>query len=532
MSQKNQNNNTNNSSINNIINNNNINAPNNINSNSNNDYVPAKFSFSNAEQKKEIEEKNEVISIQDDSDNDSNNNDNNNNTKVNEQVNEFSSYAYDPNFRNMENEWENISLTIPKKNNINNNNNISDDINNNINNIEQPSLENDFNNINNNQNIILYTKPKIKKKKKRSKSPELNINTDSSPKYYPIWMNKLARSTKGLTKLHYEILDYVSTILIPNKASEVLLKQTSLLLEKEIKKISKYFDILPYGSYVQKLNTVHSDLDFTLIFTEDFNIQNFFSDEDDINIFNSHKKTGESYIGDLLDFLKRRLIYSGFTEEKDIDVISGARVPILKCKCKETGIKIDLSLCRIQSVKLAYKIRKISDKEILIRYTTLLLKEILRNKNLNEVYTGGMSSILIFELVGFFFQRYYNEYLVNLNDVNYINKNNITSLGHFFFKFLEFYGTVLDYKECKINLKYGGCIIKEKGWKAEGELNVIDVTNDDNNLGQFCYDYEKIKHLFHRMYLFIRNSPINTIQSYLAPFINKKDMSLVATDEE
>ena len=560
MSQNNPNNNTNNNSINNIIinplnfymgevyyqqpqyinrkryNNNNINTSNNSKINTdfnNNNFAPAKLSFSNTEQKKENEEKNEVISIPDDSDNASNNDNNNNNindnnNNENEKLNEFSSYAYDPNFKNMENEWENISLSIPQKNNNN-----SDDINN-INNINQQSQENNINNNTNNyQNIILNTRSKLsKKKKKKSSSPEININTDSSPKYYPIWMNKLARSTKGLTKLHYEILDYVSTVLIPNKGSEVLLKQTSILLEKEIKKISKYFDILPYGSYVQKLNTVHSDLDFTLIFTEDFNIQNFFSDEDDINIFNSNKKTGESYIGDLLDFLKRRLINSNFTEEKDIDVISGARVPILKCKCKETGIKIDLSLCRIQSVKLAYKIRKIADKEILIRYTTLLLKEILRNKNLNEVYSGGMSSILIFELVCFFFQRYYNEYLVNLNEINNINKNNITSLGHFFFKFLEFYSTVLDYKECKINLKYGGCIIKEKGWKAEGELNVLDVTNDDNNLGQFCYDYDKIKHLFHRMYLFIRNSPINTIQSYLSPFINKKDLSLVATDEE
>ena len=102
---------------------------------------------------------------------------------------------------------------------------------------------------------------KIKKKKKKSKSPEIDINNDSTLKYYPIWMNKLSRCIKGLIKLHYEILDYVSSKLIPQKSSEDLLKQTSILLETEIKKISQYFDILPYGSYVQKLNTVNSDLD-------------------------------------------------------------------------------------------------------------------------------------------------------------------------------------------------------------------------------------------------------------------------------
>ena len=520
----------NNNNINNIINNNNsikneninnwANSNSNINNNNNaNNNLSSKFTIVKNEneinQKEEFgEEKNEVISIHDDSDsNNENENDNNNSNENKEKnINEFSNYFYNPDEKN---EWGNVPLYVPPKNN-----NIT----------SEQKKENNNSQIN--QESTPQSHQKANKKKKKSKSPEIDINNDSSPKYYPIWMNKLSRCTKGLTKLHYEILDYVSSKLIPNKASEVLLKQTALLLEKEIKKISQYFDILPYGSYVQKLNTVNSDLDFTLIFKEDFNIQNFFSDEDEINNYNSNKKTGENYIGDLLDFLKRRLINSGFTEEKDIEVISGARVPILKCKCAKTNIKIDLSLCRIQSVKLAYKIRKIAEKEILIRYTTILLKEILRNKNLDEVFQGGMSSILLFEMVCFFFQRYYNEYLVDLNNNEDKIKNNITSLGHFFFKFLEYYSTIFDYRESKINLQKGGGIIKEKYWKTDAELNVIDVTNDDNNLGKYCFEYDKIKRLFNKMYLFIRNSPINTIQSYLYPYINKKDMDVVVTDEE
>lgn len=56
----------------------------------------------------------------------------------------------------------------------------------------------------------------------------------------------------------------------------------------------------------------------------------------------------------------------------------------IQCKCYETKVKIDLSLCRIESIKFSYKVRKIVEKEPLIRYITILLKEILRNKNLNE----------------------------------------------------------------------------------------------------------------------------------------------------
>ena len=362
-----------------------------------------------------------------------------------------------------------------------------------------------------------------------------NINIEPKPedffeiknikeKFYPYWMSKLACTTKGLTKLHYEILDYVNALLIPNDETQKIFDKTYKLFRNAIKNISTFFDILPYGSYSQNLQIVQSDMDFTLIFSEDFNIKEFFSDEFDENNYND-TKDNESYIGDLLDFLKKRLIENEFCDEKNCDLISTARVPIIKCKCSETKVKIDLSLCRLKSVKFAAKIRKIAEKEPLIKYITILMKKIIKNRKLNDVYNGGMSSLLLFELVCFYFQKYYKEFLSD-------EKCEIVSLGHFFYKFVEFYGSIFDNESYEISLKNGGTLIHKKTGISLSSLFVVDISNEDNNIGQQCFQYSRIKKLFNTIYLFIKNTPPYSVQSYLASFIPKKDVDLLVEDND
>jgi len=58
------------------------------------------------------------------------------------------------------------------------------------------------------------------------------------------------------------------------------------------------------------------------------------------------------------------------------------------------------------------------------------------------------------------------------------------------------------------------------------------VTNEDNNLGKNCFDYLRIKNLFYRIYFFIKNTPINNTQSYLTPFISKKDVEVLISEDD
>ena len=71
-----------------------------------------------------------------------------------------------------------------------------------------------------------------------------------------------------------------------------------------------------------------------------------------------------------------------------------------------------------------------------------------------------MSSLLLFELVWFYFQKYYSEYLSKIDEKN-VN-NNITSLWHFFYGFLKFYGSEFDYTSYQISLENRWVLINKK----------------------------------------------------------------------
>ena len=61
---------------------------------------------------------------------------------------------------------------------------------------------------------------------------------------------------------------------------------------------------------------------------------------------------------------------------------------------------------------------------------------------------------------------------------------------------------------------------------------MVNITDEDNNLGQYCFDYKRIKNLFNKIYLFIKNTPVNSVQFYLASFIPKKDENILVSEEE
>ena len=89
-----------------------------------------------------------------------------------------------------------------------------------------------------------------------------------------------------------------------------------------------------------------------------------------------------------------------------------------------------------------------------------------------------MGSLLLFELVCFFFHKYYSEYLSKV-DIDKPNKS-ITSLGPFFYQFLKFYGSTLDHILYQICLDKGRSL-KEKIWNSIKDLCAININNENNN---------------------------------------------------
>jgi non-canonical poly(A) RNA polymerase PAPD5/7 len=93
-----------------------------------------------------------------------------------------------------------------------------------------------------------------------------------------------------------------------------------------------------------------------------------------------------------------------------------------------------------------------------IRPILYILKYYLRQRNLNEVYSGGLSSFLLFNLLFSYIQYISKEHESDDGDM--------LSLGHILVGFFQHYSFDFNYDQIGISIKYGGSFYKktEKSW--------------------------------------------------------------------
>ena len=195
----------------------------------------------------------------------------------------------------------------------------------------------------------------------------------------PVWMSKETENIKdNELRFNQEIMEYVNYI-TPKEDSLKRRENTKNILKLIIGKKRPEWKVYPFGSFEQGTSTVFSDLDFEIIIDK-----------------NSSRKRDI----DELFYLMKILRNNEFSN--NIRLIR-ARVPILKATCKTTGINVDISVNRQNGYQAANLIRKIISKYPILYPVIIILKILLKSKNLNEACSGGMSSFLLFHLVFFFF---------------------------------------------------------------------------------------------------------------------------------
>ncbi len=212
-------------------------------------------------------------------------------------------------------------------------------------------------------------------------TPDNNINPvlfNLPKKDVPKWMKQETINIKNpYNRFNSEINDYVFYI-IPNGFSIIKRKYTIELLTHIIQKYHSDWKVVVYGSFSQNTSTVFSDLDLAII------------------------DNNKYYSGDMfkLFYIMNILQKEGFS--KDIEYIE-AKVPILRGVCNSTGVSIDISFNKKSGFKASEMIRNIVDKNLIIKQAVIFFKILLIINNLNETYTGGMCSFLLFHLVYFFY---------------------------------------------------------------------------------------------------------------------------------
>jgi non-canonical poly(A) RNA polymerase PAPD5/7 len=287
------------------------------------------------------------------------------------------------------------------------------------------------------------------------------------------WQTKKYDGHSGIS-LHEEIIDFYNFI----KETPEERQQREELLDR-ITTICKSVDtnckVSVFGSYPAQLMLPGSDLD---IYVE-----------------------SKRFYGNALGYLRNlaTAIRSSRIASK-IEFVQAARVPLVKFVDKKTGQHVDIS-CNIQGPtgeNAITIIEKFSAQFPAFKYLTLLLKYFLRQRALNEVFTGGISSYGLCLMVISHLQMHISN--VSEKDMR------TTSLGTLLLDFFALYGIYFNYKRIGLDVTNGGSYVainKEldtpvgnyKG--PEGtKLFTIDPNDPYNNVTKSCWNMSAVRNAF------------------------------------
>lgn len=241
---------------------------------------------------------------------------------------------------------------------------------------------------------------------------------------YP-WVTKRTAEYKGMPKLHFEICDFYEYIKPHPSEFEVRKKSFDMIKNLILKKFNNW-RVKSFGSFPNGIFLADSDVDIVVI---------------------SHRKDdSKKSLEKLYDYLYSQSHLFDFIRKID------AKVPIIKLQLKETKINLDISADR----KNGYDAKRIVKRSLndfhALKPLLYVLKYFIKQKKLNETFTGGISSFLLFNFVLAFLQ-YKNKTESNSKTLN---------LGQLLVDFFQFYGFDFNYDEIGISVRYGGFFYRRK----------------------------------------------------------------------
>ncbi|XP_044746317.1 non-canonical poly(A) RNA polymerase protein Trf4-1-like isoform X2 [Coccinella septempunctata] len=188
--------------------------------------------------------------------------------------------------------------------------------------------------------------------------------------------------------------------------------------------------------------------------------------------------------------------------ENSIKVLDKASVPIVKLTDRRTEIKVDISFNMSNGVKSAELIKNYIAKYPVLPKLVYVLKQFLLERDLNEVFTGGISSYsLILMCISFLQLHPRPDYLKNGN------------LGVLLIEFFELFGRKFNYMKTGIRIRDGGQYINKEDMQKEmidgyrpSLLCIEDPLLPSNDIGRSSYGILQVKRAFEYAYSVLTNA--------------------------
>ncbi|KAK6134605.1 hypothetical protein DH2020_031664 [Rehmannia glutinosa] len=287
------------------------------------------------------------------------------------------------------------------------------------------------------------------------------------------WFRANSRFKSPMLRLHKEIVDFCD-----------FLSPTPEERESRNAAIDSVFDVVKYiwpnaevevfGSFKTGLYLPSSDIDVVILGS---------------NV--SRPQMG-------LQALSRALSQRGIA--KKIQVIAKARVPIIKFVEKKSGVAFDISFDVHNGPKAAEFIKDAVSKWPPLRPLCLILKVFLQQRELNEVYTGGIGSYALLSML-----------IAMLRAQQDSQASPEHNLGVLLVNFFDMYGCKLNTSDVGVSCNGGGVFFPKnsKGFSVEGRPSLIAIEDpqaSDNDIGKNSFNYYQARSAFAMAFTTLTNT--------------------------
>ncbi|KAJ8616388.1 hypothetical protein MRB53_035760 [Persea americana] len=303
--------------------------------------------------------------------------------------------------------------------------------------------------------------------------PPPNEPSSSSSCFERAWFRSDGRFKSPMLKLHNEILDFCEFI-SPTQEEQAARAAAVQRVFGVVKYIWPHCNVEVFGSFKTGLYLPTSDID--------------------VVILDSMVRTPQ--VG--LQAVSRALSQRGIA--KKMQVIGKARVPIVKFVEKESGVAFDVSFDVENGPKAAEFIKDAVARIPPLKPLCLILKIFLQQRELNEVYSGGIGSYALLAMLMAHLQMHWRR-----QD----SKGGETSLEHnlgiLLVKFFDFYGRKLNTCDVGVSCKSTGTLFlkSNKGFQKMERpylLSIEDPQAPDNDIGKNSFNYFQIRSAFAMAY--------------------------------
>ncbi|XP_034747822.1 terminal nucleotidyltransferase 4A isoform X2 [Etheostoma cragini] len=294
---------------------------------------------------------------------------------------------------------------------------------------------------------------------------------------------KTRKYNPGVHGLHEEVMDFYN-FMSPRPEEAAMRKEVVDRIERIIKELWPSADVQIFGSFSTGLYLPTSDIDLV--------------------VFGKWERPP-------LQELEQALRKHNVAEPFSIKVLDKATVPIIKLTDQETEVKVDISFNVETGVRAASLIKDYVKMYPVLPYLIFVLKQFLLQRDLNEVFTGGISSYSLILMVISFLQLHPRIDARNPNE----------NLGILLIEFFELYGRHFNYLKTGIRIKNGGAYIaKEEIMKAmingcrPSMLCIEDPLLPGNDVGRGSYGAMNVKQVFDYAYTVLSHAVSPLAQSY------------------